>query len=264
MAARDMSKWETSISEVRSSDQEEAIEVRGHSLSALIGRTSFAEMTYLLLVGRMPTPSQGKVLEALLVASMEHGISPPAMIARCFSSYGTSLQAAIGGGVISYGDRMGGAGEWLAQRMFEEVSKAAPDGGPVDDACLEAIADSMLAQAQSNGGRLPGFGIPLHRRDPRAPVLLDVAQREGVFGPYCRLATMLEARIKTRRGAPVPLNLDGVAAALMLDLGIPWQAARLFIIMPRTVSMTAHYLEEMAQDSHWRHLREDQIHYERP
>ena len=263
MAARDMSKWETSISEIRSSDHEEEIEVRGLSLSKLVGRASFAEMTYLLLVGHMPTPSQGKVLEALLVASMEHGISPPSMIARCFSSYGTSLQAAIGGGVISFGEKMGGAGEWLAQRMFEEVSKASTDGGPVDDTRLEEIADGMIANAQTRGIRLPGFGIPLHKRDPRSPVLLELAKQGGIFSTYCKLVTMLEGRIKTKSGAPVPLNLDGVAAALILDLGIPWRAARLFVIMPRTVSMAAHYLEEMEQDSHWRHLREDQIHYER-
>jgi citrate synthase len=261
MVARDMSRWETSISEIRSSDAEEEIEVRGRSLSELVGRVSFSEMTYLLLVGRLPTPSQGKVLEALLVASMEHGISPPSMVARCFASYGTSLQAAIGGGVISFGEKMGGAGEWLAQHMFERVGKATAERGQLDEASLEAIAEEMIGDARARKQRLPGFGIPLHKRDPRSPILLDLARQEGVFGTYCKLATMLQDRIRTNSGASVPLNLDGVAAALILDLGIPWQAARLFIIMPRTVSMTAHYLEESAQDSHWRHLREDQIRY---
>ena len=262
MAARDMSQWETGISEIRSNEREEEIEVRGRSLSALVGRLSFAEMTYLLLMGREPGPGQARVLDALLVASMEHGLSPPSMIARCFASYGTSLQAAIGGGVISFGDKMGGAGEWLAQHMFERVTQGAKTG-PVDDALIEKIADDMIADTRARGTRLPGFGIPLHARDPRSPMLLDLARSEGVFGTYCKLATALESRIRTKSGAAVPLNLDGVAAALILDLGIPWRAARLFIIMPRTVSMTAHYLEETAQDTQWRHLREEQVRYTR-
>lgn len=262
MASRDMSQWETQISEIRSNEREEEIEVRGRSLSELVGRASFAEMTYLLLMGRLPEPGQGKVLDALLVASMEHGLSPPSMIARCFASYGTSLQAAIGGGVISFGEKMGGAGEWLAQHMFERVSEAAKSN-TIDDALLEKIADDMIAETKARGARLPGFGIPLHARDPRSPMLLDIARQEGVFGTYCKLATVLEGRIRTNKGAPVPLNLDGVAAALILDMGIPWRAARLFIIMPRTVSMTAHYLEENDQDTQWRHLREEQVHYSR-
>lgn len=265
MATRDMTEWQTAIAQVRSSPREEVIEVRGRSLADLVGRASFAETTYLLIVGRLPTPAQGRVLDALLVASIEHGIAPPSMIARCFASYGTSLQAAIGGGVISFGDRMGGAGEALAKAMHERVTAAvaAAKGATLDDAAIAAIADAMIAEARARNERLSGFGIPLHRRDPRSPLLLEVARREGVFGTYCRLAQALEQRVVTRDGRPVPLNLDGVAAALILDLGIPWQAARLFIIMPRTVSMAAHYLEEAGQDLHWRHLREDQIGYTR-
>jgi citrate synthase len=264
MAARDMSQWETNISLIHSSEHQETIEVKGHQLSDLVGKISYAEMTYLLLVGRLPTPQQGRVLDALLVASMEHGISPPSMIARCFASYGTSLQAAIGGGVISFGEKMGGAGEWLAREMYSRVIAAAGTNETVGEALLQEIATSMIAAVRAEGARLPGFGIPLHRHDPRSPLLLDCARREGVFGTYCTLATKLEAQLRRRGGERVSLNLDGVAAALILDLGIPWRAARLFIIMPRTVSMASHYLEELGQNTQWRHLREDQVSYTPP
>ena len=39
--------------------------VRGHRLSELIGRISFAEMMFLMLRGDLPTPAQARVLDAL-------------------------------------------------------------------------------------------------------------------------------------------------------------------------------------------------------
>jgi citrate synthase len=40
------------------------------------------------------------------------------------------------------------------------------------------------------------------------------------------------------------MNLDGVGAPIVLDLGFPWQSTRMFLLTPRTVSIGAHYLEE--------------------
>jgi citrate synthase len=65
MATRDVLEWETSISRVVSWGAEEEVIVRGHRLSELIGRISFAEMMFLLLRGDLPTPAQARVLDAL-------------------------------------------------------------------------------------------------------------------------------------------------------------------------------------------------------
>src|SRR5436190_5942985 len=89
MASRDMNRWETAICKVVSHDGEEEIVVRGHRLSELTGRVSFAEAMFLMLQGRLPSAAQARVLDALLVASIEHGIAPPSMISCCFASYGT-------------------------------------------------------------------------------------------------------------------------------------------------------------------------------
>jgi citrate synthase len=122
MSTRDMTQWETAICKVVSKDGEEEIVVRGHRLSELVGTASFAETMFLMLQGRMPTPGQAHVLDALLVASIEHGIAPPSMISRCFASYGTSIQAAVGSGIAAFGDRMGGLGEQLARLMAEHLA----------------------------------------------------------------------------------------------------------------------------------------------
>lgn len=255
MSARDVSRWETSISQVISDGAEEEVIVRGRRLSELIGQVSFAEMMYLLLKGELPSPAEARVLDALLVASAEHGIAPPSMIARCMASYGNPIQAAIAGGVLSFGDWMGGSGEDFARLLADAVARSGEDD-------LAQVAGRIVAAARAENRRLPGFGIPLHGADPRAPKLLAVAREEGVLGPHCHLAALIEAELESAAGRPLPMNLDGIAAALILDLGFPWASARLFIITPRTVSMAAHYLEEAEQETRWRHVPAEAISYQ--
>ena len=262
MQTRDITQWETSISEVVSSQDDEDIVIRGRPLNELIGQITFTDVMFLMLQGRLPTDAERHVLDALLVASVEHGIAPPSMIARCYASYGTTIQAAVGAGVSAFGDKMGGLGEQLARLMFEEASAGSLTQAS-SDAEIDAIAKSIVVRYSDHGQRLPGFGIPYHNADPRAPAVLSVAKRKGTYSLYCRFAHSLEqALAKQRQGKTVPMNLDGVGAAVILDLGFAWQSARLFLITPRTVSMGAHYLEEAEQNTTWRHVPSANISFE--
>ena len=266
MATRDMVTWETAIARVASGAEDEEIIVRDHRLSELIGATSFSGMMFLLLQGRLPEDSETRLLDALLVASVEHGIAPPSMIARCFASYGTSIQAAVGGGLLAFGDRMGGLGEQLARLMSERVTALAEEEGcalgALDGGRLAETAECLVADLHRQGERVPGYGIPLHCADPRAPAVLAVARREGLYGSYCRMATAIEESLASRRGGrAVPLNLDGVGAAVVLDLGFDWRSTRLFLLTARSVSLGAHFLEESEQDTRWRHVTADRITY---
>lgn len=261
MPTRDMTGWETAISKVVSEGDTEEIIVRGHRMSDLIGKVSFTEMMFLLLQGKPPTKPEARTLDALLVASIEHGIAPPSMIARCYASYGTSIQSAIAAGVNAFGDRMGGLGEQMAKLLVERLGPHLKAGAP-SDAVLRQEAEAIVEEARRAKARVPGFGIPLHGSDPRAPHLLAVARKEGTFGPYCRFGTAIEEAItRSRNGKAIPMNIDGASAVVALDLGFDWRASRLFLITPRTVSFAAHYLEEQDQDSTWRHLPADQITY---
>jgi citrate synthase len=261
MVTRDMASWETAICKVVSEADTEEIVIRGHRMRDLIGKATFAEMIFLLLQGRLPTQPEARTLDSLLVASIEHGIAPPSMISRCYASYGTSIQAAIGAGVTAFGDRMGGLGEQMARLLVERLSPHLIDCAP-SDKTLRHEADAIVEEAMMSKVRIPGYGIPLHAADPRAPKVLEVARTEGTFGTYCRFGIALEGAIaRARGGRAVPMNLDGASAVVALDLGFDWRATRLFLITPRTVSFAAHYLEEQDQDTTWRHLPADQIRY---
>ena len=261
MATRTMTDWQTSICQVINEDGNDRVIVRGHDLNDLIDNLSFAGMMFLMLQGVLPTKGQTRVLDALLVASVEHGIAPPSMISRCYASYGTSIQQAVGGGIIAFGDRMGGLGEQMAKMMVESVSDIARDS-KADDSEMRTRAAAIVSSYRAAGERVPGYGIPLHGADPRAPKVLGLAREHGVHGIYCRFGEILgEELSKARGGRAIPMNLDGVGACVVLDLGFSWDATRLFLLTPRSVSMGAHYLEEKSQDSTWRHIPADQITY---
>lgn len=264
MATMNMKDWRTNIAEVISTDEEEEVLVRGRKLSELTGTITFSEMMYLMFAGGLPSKAQARVLDALLVASVEHGIAPPSMIARCFASYGTTIQGAVAGGVMSFGDRMGGLGEQLAKMMSDRLGAIAPDVSTIPEDRLREEAEHVVEAAQSKGERVPGYGIPLHGMDPRAPKIIKIAKSEGTFGPYGRFGELIEDALAARRGGKrVPMNLDGVGAVVVLDAGLDWRTTRMFLITPRTVSMGAHYIEEQDQDSTWRHVPADWIEYDR-
>jgi citrate synthase len=262
MPTRDMSTWETAIAKVESRGDHEEIVVRGQRMSDLIGQRTFAEVMFLLLQGRLPAPAEARTLDALLVASIEHGIAPPSMIARCYASYGTSIQAAIAAGVNAFGDRMGALGEQMARLLAERLGPVLVRDREPSDAVLADIASAIVDEHAAAKARVPGYGIPLHALDPRSPQVLAVARREGTFGAYCRLGVAIEAALaRARGGRAVPMNVDGVSAVVALDLGFDWRATRIFLITPRTVSFAAHFLEEQDQDTTWRHLPADVIRY---
>ena len=156
---------------------------------------------------------------------------------------------------MAFGDTMGGAGEQLAKLLSEAVANV--DGDPPYE-IFQRLAKEIVARE----GRVPGYGIPLHGADPRAPKILEIAREEGCFGSHSRLAELIELEITEKTGKIIPLNLDGVGASVILDLGFPWQLTRMFLITPRSVSFAAHYYEEQQQETRWRHLPAENIAYE--
>lgn len=256
MAARDTNSWETGISKIEPND----VIIRGERLSGLIGNASFAEMVYLVLAGKRASQGQARVLEALLVSVMDHSIAPSSTVARLLASYGVPIQAAIAGGALTFGDIQGGAGQELARNLHSVVQRVKAEGDVTDEA-LRHVAKEMVAESRARRSPLDGFGHPQHNPDFRTPILLDLAKEEGVYSHHCALLTHLEDELAEAVGRRVGANIDGASAAILLDLGLKPDVARVLIITPRTVGLAAHYLEEIEQGNTWRHVPVDQITY---
>ena len=75
--------------------EERRILVRGKDLlEELLGKITFTEMTWLMLVGKMPTPGQARMIDALLVILVEHGMVSSVVAARL--SFHTAPEALQG------------------------------------------------------------------------------------------------------------------------------------------------------------------------
>jgi citrate synthase len=251
----DTTAWVTEIAEVRDDD----VVIRGERLTELIGKVSFAEMAFLIFTGRKASAGQGRVLEALLVAGMEHGISPSSLVARLMASYGVPIQAGLAGGILTIGDFHGGAGEAAARAYDEAIRELGKS--EVDAADLKACAQRFVKAHRDAGVAVDGFGHPQHSSDPRARILLDLAEAEGVKGVHCEFLEEVELALAQSVGRPIAMNFDGVSAALLLDLGLDWRISRPLIVAARSVGLAAHFVEELDQQNRWRHVPSSQVTY---
>src|SRR6202521_3755764 len=98
-------RWRTSLTEITPN----TILIRGYPLDEMMGRLGFAEAVYLLLMGELPTPAIGRMLNAVLVSSIDHGVSPPSTLAaRNVATTGAPLQDCVAAGILAFGPHHGG------------------------------------------------------------------------------------------------------------------------------------------------------------
>lgn len=256
MTKTDDPEWVTAIAEVQGDD----VLVRGHRLSDLIPRLTYSEMVFLVFRGTTPAESERRMLDALLVSLTEHGISPSTMIVRTLASCGTPIQAGLAGGIMSIADWHGGA----CERLAEILATASDDHGR-DQAALRASLAATVAKYRASRTPMEGFGHPQHRDgDPRARQLLELAAELEVAGSHCAVMQILGDELSASLSRPMPANVNGAVAAIVLDLGFPWQSVRGFVIAPRTLGLAAHYVEELQQGGRWRHAPAERVRYTGP
>jgi citrate synthase len=217
------------------------VEVRGRDLAGdLMGRVSFTELFHLLLTGREPTEDQRFFLDLLLVAIAEHGLMPTNVAARMtLAADPGSLQGAVAAGILGCGPVVLGTAEQCARLLVEAQALVAAGGEPAE------VAGRIARAAHASGGRLPGFGHPVHKPlDPRAERILELADARGVGGPHVLLARRFRDAAAEAWGKPLTLNVSLPIAAVLLDLGFPPATARAIPILARTAGLLAHLAEE--------------------
>lgn len=232
--------WRTEIIDVAPGE----IRVRGYAIQDLIGKLSFPEMIWLMTRGDLPSAGHGRLLEAALVASVDHGPHAPSIaIARMASTCGIELNNAMASAINVLGDNHGGAGQ-DCMRLYELVRNEHRQGGD-----LPSATDAALGRWVADHGKIvAGFGHRFHPVDPRcAPLLAMVEQaaNDGVVsGEYARIGRETEAAIQRRTGRPIPMNIDGVTAVIFSELGFEPEMGRGLFILSRSVGILAHAAEQ--------------------
>jgi len=224
--------------------------IRGYPLEELINATSFAEVFYLLLKGEFPSKDHAVIMNAILVACADHGVAvPSAQAARRVISGGSPLQAGVAAGVLALGESHGGAIEECARRLQEAVKQ---------NLTPSVLVDAAVAKNE----RLPGFGHKVYEVDPRTQELLVLAKKHKLVGIYVEFAVAVEKALEKAKGKKLCLNIDGITAALLLEMGFDWHAGKGFFILGRTAGLIAQCAEEKIREKPFRRLADEDVQYD--
>jgi citrate synthase len=252
-------KWQTAITRI----QPNQILIRGYPVDELMGRLSFAEAIYLLLRGELPSPSIGMMFGAVLVSSLDHGVTPPATLAaRNVATTGASIPACAAAGILGFGRYHGGGDIESCMRSFESGLVKVREGQSFDK-----VAKDFVRSALEAGTPPIGFGHRVHSCDPRATRLLQLARELELDGEYVRLVRAIERALEARpenREHPLRLNINGAIAAVTAELGFEPELANAIFTIARTPGLIAHAYEERRRQQPMRQIDPKDSAYDGP
>lgn len=238
--------WTTGVTRIRPNE----VAVRGHDIASLMGNVSFGAAVHLILTGTLPDDARGRLMDAILVSSIDHGATPPSCLAaRTVASTGAGLSQSVAAGIMSINKHHGGAIEDCARYLGGLLQKREAGGGTLDE-----IAAAEVARVKSAGERLPGFGHRVHTKDPRTARLFELAAAAGlVDSPHVAAARAVE-RAFAAIGKPLPINVDGAIGAILADLGMDPKVFNGIFMIARTPGLVAHVVEEQTREKPMRRI----------
>jgi citrate synthase len=233
--------WNTEIIDVKPN----RIMIQGYQIQDLMGRLSYGEMLYLMIMGKLPQGSTGKLIEAVLVAACDQGVVSPAITAtRMAATCGVTFNCAIATGMNMLGKIHGGPIEEAMEVFYEIVDRAKQDGKAIKE-----VAHEVCLRYKSEKKFIPGYGHPVHKEDPRTVRLWAMAEMTKIggeiTGEYVEAADCVYEAMKEITGKHLTINIDASAAAILCELGIPPKTGPGFICLSRGLGLTAHAYEEL-------------------
>ena len=216
--------------------------VRGRDLNTeLLGNLTFTGMLSLLLRGKLSSPDETRMLDALLVILVEHGMVKHVVGARLvYANAPESIQGAVCAALLGAGSKHLGSSEWCARMLQEAVPPRA------DDAAIDAAARRIVDDYARRRAYISGIGHGTHTQgDPRAIRLFEIARETGVYGSYCRLIERISTLASESRGRLLPVNVTGAQAGITSDMGFRWEMAKSFALIGRTLGALGHIQEEL-------------------
>lgn len=204
--------------------------------------------------------TKARMLEAMIVASIDHGVTPPSAQATLIAtSVRASYESGVAQGVGAITDVHGGAGEKAASFFRKCVQYAEKEGVPIDDATR-----AVMGEYVKSGKRIEGMGHRVHTQDPRRDVLWQLSESNNLAGSCVAISKIAGDILKEVRGLNLPINVDGVIGAIIADMGLDPKLAKALFVFGRVCGLSAHYFEEIMTQTQMRRINFAQAVYKGP
>jgi citrate synthase len=214
------------------------IAVHGMDLThEILGKVGLGQMAFLEVFARLPTGPECRVFEALIVALVEHGLTPSALAARLtYLGAPESFQGAVAAGLSGLGNTFVGSVEGAARFLQESARDEEP----------AAAARAIVERFRAAKATIPGIGHPIHTDvDPRSERIFEIAREEGLSGANVRLMRLVAVEASAAYGRHFPVNVSGAIGAVATELGIDWRICRGIGVIARSIGLVGHLLEEI-------------------
>lgn len=208
------------------------------------GDADFVKVMAEHILARDLSSAEIRIINAILIAIMEHGLTPSAIATReIYMSAPENLQGAVAAGLMGVGSQFVGTIENNAVLLAQLAEL--PGGDARREKAREIIAGHRASKVL-----LPGFGHHLHKPDdPRAQRLMEMGREAGFDSGYLDSLEILSEEIDAAFGKHVPINATGAVAALMGEMKIPVKLMRGFAVISRAAGLVAHIAEEQQRPS---------------
>jgi citrate synthase len=248
-------RWKTSITDIKPNE----IRLRGFRIDELMGQVTFGQAVYLALKGELPSNEVAKLLDAMLVSSIDHGATTPsALAARTSASTGAPLNTAVGVGILSINRFHGGAISDGMVILLEGIHRAEDQNKTLDHVAAEIIQEYAAEKK-----RIGGLGHRVHSDDPRTAKLFSLAEELGIAGQGVAMIRAFHDQFLSM-GKSLPINVDGAIAAILVDLEIPPDLGNAFFIMARVPGLVAQVFEEQTRERPMRRIHPTDVVYDGP
>jgi citrate synthase len=241
-------RWQTALTSIAPN----SILIRGYALDEMMGRLSFADAVYLLLMGELPSPAIGRMLNAVLVSTLDHGVTPPSTLAaRNVATSGAPLKDCVAAGILAFGPHHGGDIE-TCMRFLDSGLNLVRSGRPLQEAANQLVDDCLRSEQTP-----PGFGHRFHTRDPRAARLFQMALELELEGEHVRMIRAVERALDARQpqtGRVLRVNVYGAIAAISADLGFAYELGNAIFLISRLPGLIAHSHEERSRQTPMRQI----------
>jgi len=232
--------WTTGISRAEAG----RIWVRGYPLEEIVEKLSYAEATWLLLRGELPTKQQAAIWELTLKIAMDQQfISSAACAARFVASgHPESPIPGVAAGILAHGS-VTGSPRPAAEMIYQTFALMQREG-----LSREAAAERAIESYLTRGEPVPGFGHPIHKRaEPRAELLRRKVRELGGWGEKAQLFEAIHEALRRRTGKDLPINLAGMIAAVYCELGFDPIEIEALAAVGYGYAIVAHVVEEIRE-----------------